>query len=188
MTELLIENIIAVTHVHQEIPLDLLDGLFPDVTYEKDEQPVLFIRFSNPKHAVFILSDGQIFCTGTTSLDVAEKTLKLVIDTLIKTGITIQDIAPVTIHTITASFNFGQLLSLPRVKDVLPDEQVSYNPDQSIWLEYHPLEHLTTLLFSSGKLILTGHTTLEEMKIVLNSLKDTLTLKGILENKEEKHA
>jgi len=188
MTGLLIENIIAVTHVHQRIPFDSLVGSFPDVTYNKKEQPVYIIRFSDPKRAVFILTDGQFFCTGATSLDVAELTLTLVIDTIKKTGIAIQNIAPITIHTITASFDVGQLLHLPRVKDALPGEKISYHPQKSLWLEYHPLEHLSILFFPSGKLILTGHTTLDEMKTALCSVRETLVSTGILKKSEGNHA
>lgn len=188
MTELLIENVIAVAHIHQQIPLDALVGSFPDITYDPIDQPVCVIRFSDPKRAVFILSDGQFFCTGSPSFDVANETLNNVMDMVKKTGIGIQDTCPVKIHTITASYDVGQSLKLSRVNEALPIELVSYQPNQSPWLEYHPSEHLVILFFPSGKLILTGHTTLEEIKAALNSVKHTLTLKGILENTEGKHA
>jgi len=63
-----------------------------------------------------------------------------------------------------------------------------YEKGQSPWLEYQLSEQITVLIFSSGKLILTGQTTLTEMKAILMSLIDTLTLKGAIEKKEEEHA
>ena len=180
MTELFIENIIATTHLHKDLPLDTLVEAFPDATYNAEEQPVLIIRFQTPKRAVFVLSDGQLFCTGSTSLDTAEKTIKLVLDELKQKGISFDTDIPVEIHTITASSHLTQTVQLQLIKDALQDETVIYNPDHDPWLEYQPVKHVTVLIFPSGKLVLTGNASLEEMKEILNSLKNTLTLKGII--------
>jgi len=188
MTELLVENIIAAANIHQQIPLETLIETFPDATYEKDEQPVLILRYDDPKRAVFILSDGTIFCTGTTSLFGAKEIIKPVLDSIEENGISFDRYTPIDIHTITASCTIAESLDLDLVEECLSEEQVMYEKGQSPWLEYQLSEQITALIFSSGKLILTGQTTLTEMKAILMSLIDTLTLKGAIEKKEEEHA
>lgn len=188
MTKLLVENIIAATAIHQQIPLESLANTFPDATFEKEEQPVLIIRYDTPKRAVFVLPDGQLFCTGTTSLFSAKETMRPILDAIEEQGITFDKYLPIEIHTITASFTLSSSLDLALVKDALHDEKVAYEESQSLWLEYWPSEKITVLIFPSGKLILTGETTLDELKTSLRTLLDTLTLKGAIEKVEEEHA
>lgn len=188
MTELLVENIIAKTQFQQYLDLPELAASIPNCTYDKNEQPVLIVNFHTPKRAIFILPNGQLFCTGITSLDEAKETLTQFLGILELKGILFEMLPPLTIHMMTVSTILEQPLHLQLVKEALQDETVFYNPDQAPWLEYHLLNEITMLIFPSGKTIITGASSLIDTKDALNRLKEKLTSKGVLKILEGKHA
>jgi TATA-box binding protein (TBP) (component of TFIID and TFIIIB) len=180
MTELLVENIIATTHLHQHIDLPTIAASIPDSTFDTKEQPVLIVHFKNPKRALCILPDGLLFCTGITSLDEAYEMLTQFFSMLEQKGIEFDIVPQLSISITTVSTTIEQPIQLSLVKKALQNETVFYDPDKAPWLEYHFSNEITIIIFPSGKLILTGSSVLSDMKAAFHSLKDKLLLKGVL--------
>ncbi len=188
MTELLVDNIIAKTQFQQYLDLPELASLSPNCTYDKNEQAVLIVDFHTPKRAISILPDGQLFCTGVTSLDEAKETLKQFLEMIELKGILFEMLPPLTIHMVTVSAMLEQPLQLQLVREALLDETIFYNHGQTPWLEYHLLNEITMLIFPSGKIIITGASSFMDTKDALIILRDKLTSKGVIKKLEENHA
>jgi TATA-box binding protein (TBP) (component of TFIID and TFIIIB) len=180
MTELLVENIIVTTQLHQLLDLSLMASVIPNSTYDENEQSALIITFDSPKRAMCILPNGQLFCTSITSLKEANEMLTQLVEMLKDNDIFVDMSPPLTISMMTVSTILEQPLNLELVEKALQGEVVYYNPNQAPWLEYSIVNGITLLIFPSGKIILTGTSSLTEIEIALMSFKDKLSLKGVL--------
>ena len=58
-----IENVVASATVNQNINLNLITQIFPDVEYHPDQFPGLVFRLKAPKTATLIFSSGKMVCT-----------------------------------------------------------------------------------------------------------------------------
>lgn len=180
MTELLVENIIVTTQLHQPLDLSVLAAVIPNSTYDKIEQPVLIINFDSPKRAMCILPNGQLFCTSITSIKEANEMVTQLFESLKDSDIFVDTCSPLTISMMTVSTILEQPLNLELVEKALQGEVVYYNPNQAPWLEYSIVNGITMLIFPSGKIILTGTSSLTEIEIALMSFKDKLSSKEVL--------
>lgn len=158
LTETLtIENVVASTGVGQELDLESLAMDMDGADYDPDNFPGLVYRTQNPKAAALIFRSGKVVCTGASSVDDVHKAIGVVFDKLRELGIPIDDSPEITVQNIVTSADLGESLNLNAIAIGLGLEDIEYEPEQFPGLVYRVDEpDVVTLLFASGKVIITG--------------------------------
>ncbi len=179
MADIVMENLIATSHLHQTFDLEELAKQIPESSIDQQEQKVLVFHFNYGKIAVLLSEDGKIVCTGTTTIDDARENINSVINQLQQIDDSI-DPSDTTLSFSVATTDLNQTLSLETIAETLPDEKISYEPQTNPWLQYQFDEQLSILIFSSGKIVFTGNKNKEQLSTIVETLKATLTSAGVL--------
>lgn len=157
-----IENIVATVSVDQTIDLDYLDKVLPNVEYDPDQFPGLVFRLESPKVTALIFRSGRMVVTGAKSTADLIKAVKRIVRTLLKYDIPITSKPRIQIQNIVASANLGSEIMLEKVAFLL--ENTMYEPEQFPGLIYRMTDpHVVLLVFSSGKMVITGAKSEEEV-------------------------
>jgi len=141
--------------------------------------------------SALIFLSGRIVITGVRRSEDVSVTLQNLLNILKEAGITCLDTPQVKVTNMVCSYNLGYTLNLNRVVVTLMDsEDVEYEPEVFPGLVCRISEpKIVFLLFSSGKIIITGGKKIEYVKKGLDILMEKLR---IVDNKpsflvNEKH-
>jgi len=179
-----IENVVATAAIKQKIDLDSIVKAFPEVQYQPEVFPGLVYRLKKPKTATLIFSSGKMVCTGAKSERQAKKTVMKVVDHLKRNGIVIVGKPDFQVQNIVASAGLGGTIDLEKVAYSL--ERTMYEPEQFPGLIYRMEEpKVVFLLFSSGKLVITGAKNEEEIYRAAAALQRTLEEKVLIRYEQE---
>ena len=152
-----IENVVASTGIDQELDLQSVAMDLTGADYDPDNFPGLVYRMQDPKAAALIFRSGKIVCTGANSTDAVRESLHTVFDELRDLGIPIEDDPEITIQNIVTSADLDESLNLNAIAIGLGLEDVEYEPEQFPGLVYRLDDpDVVTLLFGSGKIVITG--------------------------------
>jgi len=174
-----IENVVASATVNQNINLNQITQLFPDVEYHPDQFPGLVFRLKSPKTATLIFSSGKMVCTGSKSEEQAKKAVRTVVSRLKKAGMSIENEPSIEIQNIVASASLGGKISLEQAARTLPRSM--YEPEQFPGLIHRMLDPKTViLLFASGKLVCTGAKKEEDVYKAVQNLHILLEEKNLM--------
>jgi transcription initiation factor TFIID TATA-box-binding protein len=170
-----IENIVASGVIAESI--DLVD--FSDKTgnceLNKKRFPGAVYRIADPKIACLIFSSGKIVITGVRNDKALADGLAIVIKSLKDAGIKPLKEPKIAITNMVCSFNLDRYINLNKLTVTLNMESVEYEPEQFPGLVYRIKEpKIVVLIFSSGKIILTGGKTLDDVKRGLDVLEEKL--------------
>ncbi|MEM0154096.1 MAG: TATA-box-binding protein [Ignisphaera sp.] len=150
-----VENIVATVSIEQNIDLDYLDKVLPNVEYDPDQFPGLVLRLDNPKVTALVFRSGRMVVTGAKSTPDLIKAVKKIVRMLIKYDVPITSKPRIQIQNIVASANLGAEIMLEKVAFLL--ENTMYEPEQFPGLIYRLTDpHVVLLIFSSGKMVITG--------------------------------
>jgi len=170
-----IENIVASGVIADSIDLEDIAEKIENCELNKKKFPGAVFRIENPKVAVLVFSSGKIVMTGIrrepdldTGLDYLMKELK-------KAGVPVFQTPDVAITNMVCSYDTEKQINLNRIVVALNLENIEYEPEQFPGLVYR-LEDpkIVALLFSSGKVILTGGRNLDDVKAGLDKLEKQL--------------
>jgi transcription initiation factor TFIID TATA-box-binding protein len=90
-------------------------------------------------------------------------------------GVNTFDVPLVAVTNVVCSYNLGKYINLNRVVITLNLENIEYEPEQFPGLVYRIKDpKIVALLFSSGKIILTGGTNLTDIKRGVDFLEQKL--------------
>lgn len=177
-----IQNVVASTGVGQELELDALGQDLDDVQYDPDHFPGLIYRLQDPKATVLLFRTGKIVCTGATSVHNVQTAIQHVFETLRNLGIEVPADSKITVQNIVSNADLDRRLNLNAIAIGLGLEAVEYEPEQFPGLLYRLDEpEAVVLLFTSGKLLITGVKTREEIEDSLAVITDRLEQLGLLE-------
>lgn len=142
--------------------------------------PGAVYRIDNPKMASLIFSSGKVVLTGIRNEAALDEGLAKVLASLKEAGVKVLDVPRVAVTNIVCSYDIGRFINLNRVVATLSLEAIEYEPEQFPGLVYRIKDpKIVALLFSSGKIILTGGKNLDDVRKGLDfleeSLKDVLT-------------
>lgn len=176
-----IQNVVASSAVDCEIDLDQLSTDLPGSQFNPDQFPGIVYRKTDPKAAVLIYRTGKLVSTGSNSLDDAQYTLTAVVDELVDLGVTFDHQDPVDIINIVTSGELCDRLNLHALAIGLGLENIEYEPEQFPGLIYKPQEvDVAILLFGSGKLVITGGQTTEQIDRGFEHVRDKIDSLGML--------
>jgi transcription initiation factor TFIID TATA-box-binding protein len=171
--EVQIENIVATVILEHPIDLSLIETKLPEVDYNPDQFPGLVYRLEQPKITALIFKSGKMVVTGAKSVNQLVFAVKKILKTLINKGIPIQGKPQIQIQNIVASANLGAIIDLERAALALPGSM--YEPEQFPGLIYRMEKPIVVLLiFSSGKMVITGAKREEEVVKSVNSIYERL--------------
>ena len=155
MSDVEIQNDVAVASLDQKIDLIPIMKVFKNVEYRPKKFPGLVFRLKRPKTATLIFGSGKMVCTGAKSEKLAQSAVKKVVRELKNSGIIILGRPKIVIQNIVASANLGGRIDLEKAAEIM--DNVMYEPEQFPGLIYRMKEpKVVMLLFASGKLVCTG--------------------------------
>ncbi len=166
-----VENIVSTVSLDQALDLYAIERSVPGVEYNPEQFPGLVFRLDRPKVTALIFKSGKMVVTGAKSVDELVKAVKKIIKSLRNHGIIITGRPKVQVQNIVASANLGVEVNLEKAAFLL--ENCMYEPEQFPGLIYRMDDpKVVLLIFSSGKMVITGAKKEEEIyKAVLNIFK-----------------
>jgi transcription initiation factor TFIID TATA-box-binding protein len=163
MSVVQIQNVVAVASLNQKIDLLAIMKVFRSAEYRPKKFPGLVYRLKRPKTATLIFGSGKMVCTGAKSEKQARSAVRKVVRELKNNGIIILEKPEIEITNIVASADLGGRIDLEMVGEVM--DNAMYEPEQFPGLIYRMTEpKVVFLLFSSGKIVITGGKSEEEVK------------------------
>jgi len=168
-----IENIVATVILDHPLDLNLIETRIPDVDYNPDQFPGLVYRLHTPKVTALIFKSGKMVITGSKSVKELVGSVKKILKSLIDHGIEIKGRPQIQIQNIVASANLHVYIDLEKAAFVL--ERSMYEPEQFPGLIYRmDKPRVVLLIFSSGKMVITGAKREEEVAEAVNTIYEIL--------------
>ncbi len=179
-----IENIVATVTLDQTLDLHEIERSVPRVEYNPDQFPGLVFRLDRPKVTALIFKSGKMVVTGSKSTQELIRSVKRIIKTLYEHGIKITGRPKIQIQNIVASANLNVEVNLEEAAYKL--ENNMYEPEQFPGLIHRMSNpHVVLLIFSSGKMVITGAKREEEVTQAVNNIYATLKELGCMITGEE---
>ena len=185
MSNLEITNIVGTLNFHREIDLsavaDLLESVdyVSEVNYTPEKNHWLQTRFEidgESKYVAFYRSGSCAF-VGCSSFDRLDRLVELVKEAMEPV---IQKQPTLEIKNLVCVGELSQKLDLSHIAIAAGLEQVEYEPEQFPGLIYRDSEFESVLLvFASGKVVITGATTIESANQTFEAFTEKLVEWGI---------
>ena len=152
---------------------------------KKKNFPGLVAKIFNPKATVLIFASGKLVCTGVRLPRNIPVVVKKIISKIEKDGIKIEKEPIVKIENIVVRGDFHQSINLDITSLLLTS--AIYEPEVFPGLIYKITDpKICFLIFSSGRIIVTGSNNEEIIKKSVKKLAITLKKNGVLGDKEIK--
>jgi transcription initiation factor TFIID TATA-box-binding protein len=182
-----IENIVATVTLDQGLDLYAMERSVPNVEYDPDQFPGLIFRLESPKVTSLIFKSGKMVVTGAKSTEELIKAVKRIIKTLKKHGIDITGKPKIQIQNIVASANLHVNVNLDKAAFLL--ENNMYEPEQFPGLIFRMDDpKVVLLIFSSGKMVITGAKREEEVYRAVKKIFEKLVELNCVKAIEEEEA
>jgi len=150
-----IQNVVAVASLDQKMDLIAIMKNFRNVEYKPKRFPGLVFRLKQPKTTTLIFGNGKMVCTGAKSEKMAKSAVRKVVRELRKEGFIIRSSPKIDVVNMVGTAGVGSEVDLEAVSDIL--DNTMYEPEQFPGLIYRMKEpKVVILVFRSGKLVLTG--------------------------------
>ena len=170
-----IENIVASGIVAESIDLVEFSKTVENCELNKKRFPGAVYRITNPRIAALIFSSGKVVLTGIRNNKALTDGLAIIIKSLKKAGVKPLKVPKVAITNMVCSYDLGRYINLNKVVITLNVENIEYEPEQFPGLVYRIKDpKIVVLIFSSGKIILTGGRNLEDVRKGLEILEQKL--------------
>jgi len=176
-----IENVVASTKLAEEFDLTVIESEFEGAEYNKQKFPGLVYRVSDPKAAFLVFTSGKVVCTGAKNVDDVHTVIGNMAKKLNSIGIKTMDDPQITVQNIVASADLHTILNLNAIAIGLGLENIEYEPEQFPGLVYRIDEpKVVVLIFSSGKLVVTGGKSPEDCEKGVEVVRRQLDNMGLL--------
>ena len=170
-----IENIVASGVIAESIDLVEFSSKVENCELNKKRYPGAVYRIADPKIAALIFSSGKVVLTGIRNNKALTDGLAIIIKSLKKVGIKPLKEPKVAITNMVCSYDLGRYINLNKIVVTLNVENIEYEPEQFPGLLYRIKDpKIVVLIFSSGKIILTGGKNLEDVRKGLEVLEQKL--------------
>ncbi len=174
-----VENIVASAAFGVKIPLEQVVTLREGMEYEPEQFPGLVYRMKKPKAAALIFGSGKIVCTGARSTRDVNKVFKKVIKVVEESGVDVPKKYKKQVENIVASAKLDGRLNLETIAFNLINSE--YEPEQFPGLVYRMKDpKVAFLLFGSGKIVITGARTKEDVEVAVKKISKKLKEVGAM--------
>jgi transcription initiation factor TFIID TATA-box-binding protein len=177
-----IVNVVASTKLAEAFDLPKIETDLEGAVYNKKKFPGLVYRVKTPKAAFLIFTSGKIVCTGSKNIEDVRTVIITLAKRLKSIGFEMIDTEPeIHIQNIVASADLKSDLNLNAVALGLGLENIEYEPEQFPGLVYRiKVPKVVVLIFSSGKLVITGGKSPEECEEGAQIVRRQLENMGLL--------
>jgi len=177
--DVVIQNVVAVGSLNQKIDLLSIMKAFRNVEYRPKKFPGLVFRLKRPKTATLIFNSGKLVCTGAKSEKLAHSAINKVVRELKKAGIIILSKPKIKVENMVASADIHGKVDLEAAAEFL--DNIMYEPEQFPGAVYRMKEpKVVILIFSSGKLVITGAKRAEQVHEAAEKMRAILMEKGMI--------
>ncbi|MHC1579448.1 MAG: TATA-box-binding protein [Candidatus Alkanophagales archaeon] len=180
-----IENVVANAKLADEFDLKYIESKLEGAKFTKKKFPGLVYRVKEPRAAFLIFRSGKVVCTGSKSIEDVCKVLSKIAEDFRRIGIEVKEEPceicskkhpKYNVQNIVASTDLGTELNLSAIVTGLGLEGLEYEPEVFPGLVYRIEDpKVAILIFSSGKLVITGGKTEEDceraVEILVNELR-----------------
>ena len=174
-----IQNVVATGALGQNLDLYSILKVSARAEYNPQRFPGLVYRLKRPKTSSLLFSSGKMVCTGAKSEKSAKAAIRRIANELRTHGIVIIRNPEVKIENIVATADLNGTLDLEVVAERLT--KTIYEPEQFPGLIYRMDEPKTVILiFTSGKLVITGAKTEVGVRLAAKKLQETLEKNGLI--------
>ena len=171
-----IENVVANARLAESLDLEYIESKLEDATFTKKKFPGLVYRTKDPKAAFLIFRSGKVVCTGSKTKEGVRKVMDMLAAALMGIGMKVDEHPEFKVQNIVASANLGRELNLGSIVVGLKLEGMEYEPEVFPGLVYRIKDPKSAILiFSSGRLVITGGKTMEDCEKSVNVLLNKLT-------------
>jgi len=175
-----IENVVANARIADSLDLEYVESKLEDAMFTKKKFPGLVYRTKDPKSAFLIFRSGKVVCTGSKTEGGVRTVMDMLSTALRGIGIEVKEHPEFKVQNIVASANLGRELNLGAIVTGLELEGMEYEPEVFPGLVYRIKDPKSAILiFSSGRLVITGGKTMEDCEKSVKVLLDKLTELGL---------
>jgi transcription initiation factor TFIID TATA-box-binding protein len=172
-----VENVVANARIADELDLQYIESRLEDAVFTKKKFPGLVYRTRNPKSAFLIFRSGKVVCTGSKTKEGVRAVMDKLSADLRSLGIDVEEHPEFKVQNIVASAKIGKELNLGAIVVGLELEGMEYEPEVFPGLVYRIKDPKSAILiFSSGRLVITGGKTVEDceksVEVLLDKLED----------------
>ena len=176
-----VENVVANARIADELDLNYIESQLEDAVFTKKKFPGLVYRTKDPKSAFLIFRSGKLVCTGSKTEEGVRKVMDKLSADLRGIGVEVVEHPEFKVQNIVASASVGRELNLGAIVVGLELEGMEYEPEVFPGLVYRIKEPKSAILiFSSGRLVITGGKTIEDCEKSVDVLLDKLREIGLL--------
>ncbi len=176
-----VQNIVASTRLADSLDLIATAEILEGSEYDPERFPGLIYRIKEPKTALLLFGSGKAICTGGKRLNDVRESVDIVAGKLLEAGIPVERHPEITVRNIVATSDLGAGIDLVDIAISLGVEHIEYEPEQFPGLVYRLEDPKTVcLLFSTGKMVLTGAKNVEEIDRAVESITEALSKHGFL--------
>ena len=158
-----IENVVANARITESLDLEYVESQLEQAMFTKKKFPGLVYRTKEPKSAFLIFRSGKVVCTGAKTKEGVRVVMDKLSTDLRGIGIEVEEHPEFKVQNIVASADLGKELNLGAIVMGLELEGMEYEPEVFPGLVYRITDPKSAILiFSSGKLVITGGKTLDD--------------------------
>lgn len=180
-SEITIQNVVASTKLADSFDLVSIKSVLEGAEYNKAKFPGMVYRVTNPKAAFLIFTSGKVVCTGAKNVDDVVVVINNVAKKIESLGMDVLKDPEITIQNIVASADLGTNLNLNAIAVGLGFENIEYEPEQFPGLVYRiKSPKIVVLIFSSGKLVVTGGKSPGDCQLGVEIVKEQLESMSLL--------
>lgn len=176
--QLQISNIVVTSNIKIPINLKKLAEKCPqNVKYKQTRLKAAVMRQSEPvKSSCLIFGNGKMVCTGTNSMDNVRFALngfvRKIEEALEMSGLNAEEI---TIQNIVARYAVNHKINLYTFHSFFSEKCV-YEPELFPGLSYKFCKGVSAQIFNSGKIVITGPKSFEQLNSVFNEIDRNIAL------------
>ncbi len=175
-----IKNMVVSVDFSDKIDLNKVASELENTEYSPEQFPGLVFRVKDPKSAVLIFSSGKMNCTGTTSMEDTKKVIRIVLRKMKGLGFKIKKQPRITVQNIVATATLSKRMNLDKILEL---ENSEYEPEQFPGLVLRLKDpKVAFLIFTSGKVVITGARDEKTLKEAFEKLKQKLKKVGALKS------
>ena len=177
-----VENVVVSVKLHQDLPLSKIAEAYKDADFNTNKFPGLCVHLTapTPKSTVLIFGNGKCVITGLKFSKDAPKVINKIVERLRAIDIEITQKPEFKIVNVVTSINLHRRINLDEASLLL--NHSIYEPEVFPGLIFRVDEPRSVfLIFSSGKVVLTGIKSEEQIIPAIKFLGKVLKENGLLE-------
>lgn len=174
MSDLSIASIVATGKIDREFDLEAVANDIDaySLDFSRNGPPGLYMKICENEPTIALYRSGSFNIRGASSVEEVYDCKSLFVDNLSNLDIEIK-VSSFSITNMVFTADLGKQMDLGELSIRLGLENIEYEPEQFPGLVYRPGQGVV-MIFSSGKLVLTGFTNVEDARITLKTLSDDL--------------